>query len=92
MSESVLIKQNGEQVHVTPSNGKVFTLEELQGLVGGYIETITLDDENIIVVNEEGKFNGSLPNAKATEAWEFTFGKTDIIYGDVLICAKSFIS
>ena len=34
------------------------SLESMQKIVGGYIETFQLDDEVFIVCNEEGKLNG----------------------------------
>ena len=34
------------------------TLENLQKTVGGYIETVTLDSDLVIICNEEGKLRG----------------------------------
>lgn len=34
------------------------TLEALQAEVGGYIETVTLLSDLVIIVNEEGRING----------------------------------
>ena len=33
------------------------TLEALQGIVGGYIETFTLDEDTVVICNEEGLLN-----------------------------------
>ena len=38
------------------------TLEALQSQVGGYIECIRFDDENVIICNEEGKLMGLARN------------------------------
>ena len=38
------------------------TLEALQQLVGGYIETLTLPDGFVIICNEEGRYLGLQPN------------------------------
>lgn len=38
------------------------TLEELQGIVGGYIETVRFASDCTIVCNEEGKLLGLAPN------------------------------
>lgn len=38
-----------------PANGSDFTLEEMQAIVGGYIELVELDGSTTMVVNEEGK-------------------------------------
>lgn len=34
------------------------TLEAMQKAVGGYIEVVSLDDSNVIILNEEGKLMG----------------------------------
>lgn len=34
------------------------TLEALQGLVGGYIETVTVATDAAIICNEEGRLSG----------------------------------
>lgn len=34
------------------------TLEELQRTVGGYIETVTLNDKTVMIVDEDGKLKG----------------------------------
>ena len=38
------------------------TLEALQGLVGGYIETVTVATDAVIICNEEGRLIGLEPN------------------------------
>ena len=40
------------------------TLEEFQSIVGGYIETLTLQGGLILVMNEEGKLKGLEPNIR----------------------------
>lgn len=58
------------------------SLETMQMLVGGYIETMYIDDDVALVCNEEGKINGSEPN-------RFAFDKggriIDLIYGDFFL-------
>jgi len=39
-------------------------LRSLQGVVGGYIETVTLSDTAVLVCNEEGKLNRLKSNRK----------------------------
>jgi hypothetical protein len=84
--EALLIKQDGTRQIVSPK-GKYFTLKELQGFVGGLIEFVYIENKQIMVVNEEGKLNGSLPNMPATEFITFD----DIIFGDVLITSEKLI-
>jgi hypothetical protein len=53
-----LIRTDGIVIRVAPANGKVFTLEELQGFVGGYIEAVPMHHlgEGVwMVCNEQGK-------------------------------------
>ena len=52
--------------------------------MGGYIEVLTLNGNEIMVVNEEGKINNLPLNLQATEL----FG-LDVIVGDVLVCKDS---
>ena len=59
------IKANGEIVEVEPANRKAFTLEELQGFVGGMIETVQLT-HGTMYCNEEGLLEGLPFNSKAT--------------------------
>jgi hypothetical protein len=40
---------------VEPANGTDFTLKEAQGLVGGYVELIRLDEDHILLVDEDGR-------------------------------------
>ena len=51
--------------HVSPANGKAFTLEEMQTFVGGDIEALRLSDGRVMWLNEEGKIIGLPYNAVA---------------------------
>lgn len=76
-----IIKADGSMVEIQPRNGRYFKLRELQKIVGGYIEILTLNGNEIMVVNEEGKIHDLPLNLQATEL----FG-LDVIVGDVLVC------
>lgn len=78
-----LILENGNTKTVTPENGKSFSLEELQTLVGGYIQIINAG-EHIAVLNEEGKFCCRKNNA-ATDLLRRYIFNGDWIAGDVVI-------
>lgn len=54
------------------------TLERFQMIVKGYIETVPLTHNSVIICNEEGKLDGLTPN--------FRFGNIDIICGTVIVC------
>lgn len=40
------------------------TLDEWQRLVGGYIETLTLSEDIVLICNEDGRYLGLAPNVK----------------------------
>ena len=72
----------------TPKNGKTYELSELQAIVSGSIEILTInDDKQYMVLNEEGKLKGLGINLEATKILQKNFPLTsDIIVGDVLVC------
>ena len=51
----VLMVEPGKYPYVTTIENE---LEAMQKAVGGYIEAISLDDGNVIILNEEGKLMG----------------------------------
>lgn len=57
------------------------TLEAMQELVGGYIETVTLEDGLVLICDEEGRLNDRSPNAAVVSK----YGEQDIC-GDFFIC------
>ena len=51
--------------HRAPYSARIANkLESLQKIVGGYIETVTLDKDMVIICNEEGRLNGLQRNCK----------------------------
>ena len=84
-----LIKANGQTMDVEPKNGTDFLYDELQGFVDGYIETVCLNDTQILVVNEDGKIHGLPYNNKATELMRSHIKTNDFIVGDALLCNTS---
>ena len=58
--------------------------EQLSGAVGGLIQPVGLKTDLTIVVNEEGKLRNMTVNLIGTHLWERSYGKTDIIVGDVV--------
>ena len=94
---------DGEVREVSPANGKYFTYAELQGFVragdNDMIEIVPLPSGNELVVNEEGKLIGLLPNQKATELWKQEYPISDypdnndeLIVGNALLCAPEELS
>lgn len=81
----ICIYADGKTERVVPDNGKNFILDELQKYVGGYVAVVYLDNDQIMVMNEEGEAN-SLPVNK-----EASVMIGDTIYGNVLICKKNML-
>jgi hypothetical protein len=63
---AIIITPNGTTQEVEPKNGTDFQRDELQRIVGGGSEIITLDDGRIMVVNESGKLSKLPHNDAAT--------------------------
>lgn len=83
-----IIKSNGQVIETAPKNGTDFQLEELQSIVGGYIEIVNLRDGRLICLNEEGKLYNLPYNNKATDILRAVFRTNDFIVGDVLVCKE----
>tara|TARA_R110002167_G_scaffold135451_1_gene321894 strand:+ start:7871 stop:8143 length:273 start_codon:yes stop_codon:yes gene_type:complete len=63
-----------------------FTLDQLQKLVGGYIEVLELKDNTQLIINEEGKMMGLPYNDTATQIMHYNFGRSaDYVVGDAII-------
>lgn len=89
-----LIKTDGTIERVTPANGKTFTLAELQGFVGGYIEivptVIGLDNPLHMYVNEEGLLKGMPYNEYATALLPAAYHRAgNVIVGDAILLRRN---
>jgi hypothetical protein len=63
---AILLKTDGTARVISPDNGKRFTLKELQGFVGGYIERAPYTAPHEIWVDEEGLLKGKPLNVAAS--------------------------
>ena len=81
-----IIKSNGETKTVEPKNGTDFKLEELQAIVGGYIQIAYLRDDEIMVMDDEGKLKEKDLNLQASLRNRRDVNPYDSVVGDVLIC------
>lgn len=79
-----LIKTTGEKVSILPKNGTDFKLEELQTMVGGYIEIVNMYG-HIMVVDEEGLLKHKPYNHVASEM----SGRR--LVGDVVFCTPEMV-
>jgi hypothetical protein len=86
-----IYKADGSIIDVKPNNGTDFSLEELQEIVGGYIEIVGLMDNEIMVINEEGELIDLPFNENATQMYQEADGFYDYIAGDVLVCDNSMV-
>jgi len=77
------IDSNGKEKYVEPSNGKRFSLEEMQKYVGGFVAIVRLPKGKKMVVDEDGLMKQSLINGKASKL------TGQVIVGNVLICEKT---
>lgn len=85
-----IIKADGTTVNYQPKAGAHYELDELQDIVGGYIQIISLHDGRQMVINDEGKLQALPYNSIATDIAheaEAIF-PNDFIVGDVLICKE----
>lgn len=76
-----LYKTDGSRFLISPQKGKVFSLEELQSLVDGYIQLVDYTDKYYLVVNEDGLLK-DLPRNP------FVFGMQSFV-GNVAMIEKS---
>ena len=90
MSKAKLYKADGTILEVVPSNGSDFQLDELQAMVGGYIEIVSAGKGKIMVIDNEGKLKGKPVNDAATMIF-MQAGYYDIIAGDALVCDSEMV-
>ena len=79
-----VLKANGDSFVLGPANGREFTLKEVQAVVGGYIEAVSIPrSTRTMWVNEEGLLKGLPLNEEASQ-----LAKQRIV-GDVLVSKES---
>tara|TARA_Y100000310_G_scaffold318729_1_gene373146 strand:- start:96 stop:350 length:255 start_codon:yes stop_codon:yes gene_type:complete len=76
---ATLFKTDNTVEAVKPKQGESFSLKELQGYVGGYIELVKLRDGTNLVVNEEGLMRRLPVNEEASHI------ANRVIVGDALL-------
>lgn len=64
---AILIESASRRLKIVkPKKGKYFSLKELQDYVDGYIEMYYLDENDVLVLNEEGVINNLAINYPAS--------------------------
>lgn len=84
-AQGVWFKTNGEKITVESKNGTDFNYEELRSFVDGPIEVVYLKNNEILIVNEEGKLNGLELNTNATNVYIQSYGLKDYIVGNAFL-------
>lgn len=80
---ATFLRSSGESETLSPPNGIHWKLEELQTLVGDYIEVVRTHDGRYMVLDELGKLKDKPLNREATIL--YVHGRRDPIVGDVVI-------
>ena len=78
-----IIYPDGTRRDVLPK-GKTYSLEELQHIVGGYIEIAPTTDGGLLVMDEEGRLKGKPFNGTATKLYLHNNNGRNFIVGTVL--------
>lgn len=87
---ATIIRSSGIKEEVQPKNPKKgWTLEEMQKIVGGYVELLRLDDGREMYLNEDGK-RLNLPRNEVADllARKAGIAVDDFVVGDVLVCNR----
>lgn len=100
-SKAVIYMADGTITDVVPKNGTDFKSSEINTIVGGYIELVTLVrlpnignglPRKFLFCNEDGKRLKLPVNKEATRIWKLYFAEShDVIVGDVLICSPRMV-
>lgn len=90
-----LLKASGEVVEIEPKNGKDFKLDELyKHLNCSLVEVINLNQDDIMVVDEEGKLkSNNVVNVNATVLAQKNQAIIfwDYIAGNAIVCNRKMI-
>ena len=86
-----IIYTDKEAEDYTPKNGKTFALTEMQEIIGGYIESIRLNDGRVIIVNEDGLSLNLPVNIEATNILRRDHSTTEYIVGTAIVCDADMI-
>ena len=68
------------------------TLEELQGIVGDYLEAVTISEQAVILCDEEGKLKGLEPNFGIARGENGNIVITDPEHGEDVIVGPAIIA
>ena len=86
MEPSIIIQPDGTRRLVEPQDDESFDLEELQAIVGGYIQLVTTLDDRYMICDEDG-LSKQLPVNDLASIYA-----GQVIVGTVLICDKNLLT
>ena len=82
---ATLYSVDGRVKEIRPSNGVNWSPEELQTLVGGYIEVVLTVDNRFMVINEQGKVMNPPLEANFPATRLYLHGRRDYIAGPAVV-------
>ena len=92
LENAYIISESGDVSEIKPKNGTDFSLEEAQQVVDGHIEVVNLNDKQIMIVNEDGKFTKDINQlATAIARANRALFNYDFISGDVILCPSEML-
>lgn len=80
---ATVYRVDGTILHVKPAHGKKFTLDEVQEIVGGHVQSIPIGGAKIVLCDEDGQHKG-LPFNGAFHEHCQPWG----LVGDVLVVSR----
>ena len=89
-----LLKVSGEVMEIEPKNGTDFKLDELyKHLQCSLVEVINLNQDDIMVVDDEGKWASKVINVNATKCAQENQAIIfwDYIVGDAIVCNRKMV-
>lgn len=86
---AIVINVNGDVRFASPKDGKTFNLVELQDYVGGDIEIIHMERNQVMFVNGNGRLLDLPINTMATFLIHTSHPFISHIVGNVIICTLS---
>lgn len=81
---ATLYEPSGRDTPCRPRNGKKFTLDELQELIGGYVEMVSIPGDvgrRVFFVDEDGRMKGLPSNVRASHI------AYRLLLGNALLCS-----
>lgn len=79
----MVFKANGEISQLKPKDKKV-SLEELQKVVGGYVEILPMGNK-FVICDEEGKLKNSPLNEKVSTIFQEFWKTEEVLLGDIIL-------